>query len=221
MKRPAKKTMIKLLYTLIIVVGAVMYSTINTYNFERRVRAVVAYPIDDLIPLIPAFIVPYIYWFAYIALSIVILYRADVPHYYRMLLSCGLTMAVSCAVFLLYPTYIPRGGVPGTGFFDACIRLLYQTDSPCNCLPSIHVGYSVTLCYHLFRYKKHSWRFHLFNFGSCLLICASTLFTKQHYMPDVVWGAAVGLSVSVLVELATRGLKRTNLQHPTNAAEKL
>jgi membrane-associated phospholipid phosphatase len=76
--------------------------------------------------------------------------------------------------------------VPGTGFAAWSLRLLYTLDPPYNCFPSLHVAYSFVsalTCYRVHRgvgVVAVVW---------AALIGISTLYTKQHYVVDVVAGA--------------------------------
>jgi membrane-associated phospholipid phosphatase len=89
--------------------------------------------------------------------------------------------------FLLYPTAAPRPAeVPGDGFAAWSLRLAYELDPPYNCFPSLHVAYacvSALTCYRVHRGVGRAaavW---------AALIGVSTLYTKQHYVVDVIAGA--------------------------------
>lgn len=88
--------------------------------------------------------------------------------------------------FLVYPTVAPRpASVVGDGFAVWGLRFLYSADLPYTCFPSLHVAHafvSALTCYRLHR-----------AVGIAAVICAvlvalSTLFTKQHYVADVIPG---------------------------------
>ena len=97
---------------------------------------------------------------------------------------------VSFAFFFVYPTVAPaHPRVTGGGFADWGMRAIYGADVKYNCFPSLHVAQSfiaALACYHVHR-----------GVGKVALVWAalvgvSTLFTKQHYVLDVVAGAALG-----------------------------
>jgi len=76
--------------------------------------------------------------------------------------------------------------VVGEGFAVWGLRLLYSSDPPYNCFPSLHVAHSFVsalACFHVHR------RLGAIATISAALVAVSTLFTKQHYVLDVVVGA--------------------------------
>ncbi|HEX9163538.1 MAG TPA: phosphatase PAP2 family protein, partial [Thermoanaerobaculia bacterium] len=110
-----------------------------------------------------------------------------------------LTVWVSAyACFLAYPTIAPRPlTVAGDGFAVWGLRLLYSADPPYNCFPSLHVAHSFVSAFTSFRVHR--------GVGTVATICASlvavsTLFTRQHYVLDVIAGTALA-SIGSLVFL--------------------
>lgn len=93
---------------------------------------------------------------------------------------------VAYACFLDYPTIAPRPvEVAGSGFLAWGLRFLYSADPPYNCFPSLHVAHSfvsAAACYRVHRGVG------IAAGGCAALVGLSTLFTKQHYVLDVVAG---------------------------------
>ena len=87
-----------------------------------------------------------------------------------------------------------RGAAPdafaGDGFGAWGLRFLYDADPPYNCFPSIHVAHSVVSALACFRVHQ---RLGLLTIACAALVAISTLFTKQHYVADVVAGAGLAL----------------------------
>ena len=114
-----------------------------------------------------------------------------------------MVMLVAYAGFLLYPTAAPRPAeVLGSGFAAWSLRLTYSLDPPYNCFPSLHVAYSFVSA--LTNYRVHR------GVGAAAavwaaLIGVSTLYTKQHYVADVIVGA---LAAWVAYLLFLRGYPR-------------
>lgn len=83
----------------------------------------------------------------------------------------------------------------GDGFSAWTLRLAYSLDPPYNCFPSLHVAYafvSALTCYRVHR-----------GVGTAAalwaaLIGVSTLYTKQHYVADVIVGALAAYVAYVL-----------------------
>lgn len=115
-------------------------------------------------------------------------------------------MIVSYVGFLLYPTVAPRpADVVEGGFAAWSLRLVYSLDPPHGCFPSLHVAYafvSALTCYRVHR-----------GVGAAAglwaaLIGVSTLFTKQHYVADVIAGT---LAAYVAYVLFLRGYPRESV----------
>lgn len=97
----------------------------------------------------------------------------------------------SYVCFLLYPTAAPRPEtVTGDGFADWGLRFLYGADPPYNCFPSLHVAHSFVSA--LTCYRVHR-RLGISATLCAVLIGISTLYTKQHYVVDVLAGTFLAL----------------------------
>jgi membrane-associated phospholipid phosphatase len=117
--------------------------------------------------------------------------------FYRAMQAYLMVMLVSYAGFVLYPTVAPRPAhVAGDGFSSWSLRFLYSLDPPYGCFPSLHVAYSFVsalTCYRLHRglgIAAATW---------AALIGVSALFTKQHYVVDVIAGALLAFAAYVLI----------------------
>lgn len=159
--------------------------------------------IDDKIPFIEYFIIPYLLWFVFIAAAFLYFFFTDVPGFYKLstLLFTGMT------IFLLISTIFPNGlALRPTSFardniFVDMVKVLYTTDTSTNVFPSLHVFNSLGVCIaaaHSDALKKHN----LVRYGTYFLagtIILATMFLKQHSIIDVVFGfvMAYGLSIAV------------------------
>jgi membrane-associated phospholipid phosphatase len=114
----------------------------------------------------------------------------------RTLQAYVMMMVIAYAGFLLYPTIAPRpANVNAEGFFAWCLRLTYSLDTRYNCFPSLHVAnsfVSALACYRV--HKKVGIAAMLWS----ALIAVSTLFTKQHYVVDVIGGTMMALLAYVV-----------------------
>ena len=91
------------------------------------------------------FIVPYLVWFVFIAVTVAYFLIKDKWGFYRLcaFLFSGMTIfLIICTVFPnalnLRPTVFPRDNV-----FTDMVKVLYKTDTSTNVLPSIHVFNSI------------------------------------------------------------------------------
>lgn len=161
-----------------------------------------AIALDGTIPLVPAWAFLYIpLYFSLIALPILIVRDEVLAR--RMFLMYASVWAIAYIFFLLYPTAAPRPvHVSGSGFVIWSLQLLYSADPPYNCFPSLHVAHSVASALMCRRVNRRVGAFALVCAG---IVALSTLFTKQHYILDVIAGAFLG---GVAYVLFLRGATR-------------
>ena len=145
--------------------------------------------VDDYIPFIEYFIIPYLLWFVFIAVTFIWFFFHDVSGFYRLaaFLFTGMT------IFLIISTVYPNGlnlrpvHFERDNIFVDMVKILYRTDTPTNVLPSIHVFNSIGVCIAISHNKTLSGR-KVIHYGSLILgtaIILATMFLKQHSVIDV------------------------------------
>jgi membrane-associated phospholipid phosphatase len=161
-------------------------------------------PLDARIPFLPWTMWVYLSQFLFLALGIGVLRTTSVIN--RVWYAMCLATLLSSGVFLCYPMTYPRQPAPTTGVTAAAFRLLYWLDPTSNYFPSLHVALACLMAWGLVQEHKP-----LGYAAVCwaLLICLSTLTTKQHYTVDVLAGFAVAVLCSVVVWGGGIGLART------------
>jgi membrane-associated phospholipid phosphatase len=146
--------------------------------------------LDRWLPLMPGWALVYgsLYLFL-IVLPVLIVRDEDLIH--RTVRAYLMVWLVAFAVFLGWPTVAPRPPmVGGGGFLTASLRFLYGADPPYNCFPSLHVAHSFVSAMATLRVHR---RLGLVATVAASLVGFSTLFTKQHYVLDVVTGVLLAL----------------------------
>ena len=152
-------------------------------------------PLARAVPLVPAWAVVYgaLYGFLILLPIVVVRQEAHVRRTVHAYLTIWLT---AYAVFILYPTVAPRPAlVRGSGFAAWGLRVLYDADVPYNCFPSLHVAHSFVSAFTCGRVHRGVGRFAI---ACATLVAVSTLFTKQHYVVDVIAGVALALFAHVV-----------------------
>lgn len=156
-------------------------------------------PLDDYIPFVEYFIVPYLLWFLFIAVTIAYFFFTDKKGYYQLtaFLFTGMTIfLIICTVFPNELSLRPHTFANDT-VFTRLVQQLYSTDTPTNVLPSIHVYNSLGAAIaigHSQALKKHR-GIQFVSYGLAGLIVLSTMFLKQHSVTDVI--AAVALTFMI------------------------
>jgi membrane-associated phospholipid phosphatase len=153
-------------------------------------------PWDRALPLQPTWALIYgaLYMFLIVLPVLVVRDPAHIRRTFWAYLAVWIT-AYIC--FLVYPTVAPRPPeVVGDGFAVWGLRFLYDADPPYNCFPSLHVAHSFVSALTCYRLDRR------LGYGALLcasLVAISTLFTKQHYVADVVGGIVLALVAYVLI----------------------
>lgn len=160
--------------------------------------------IDRLIPLVPTWALVYGALYAFLILLPVLVVQ-DPAMINRTVWAYLSVWMTSYVVFFFYPTFAPRPDiVTGDGFAVWGLRFLYDSDPPFNCFPSLHVAHSLVsgaACYRVHRSLG------LVALGAGSLVGLSTLFTRQHYVIDVLAGAFLaGLAYAIFLHGAPRHL---------------
>lgn len=146
--------------------------------------------IDDHIPFLEIFIIPYLLWFLYIASVVVLFVFLDKKDFYKLCITLGVGMTL----FLIISYLIPNGHLlrpttyPRDNILVDMVKALHRNDTPTNIFPSIHcynsimVHIAIMKCEKLKKFKKTR----IASFILCTSIILSTVFLKQHSVFDVI-----------------------------------
>lgn len=157
----------------------IFYQLLNEH--EPGVRVLMT-PFDAVIPFIPAFIIPYITWYPFIAVVLVLIFLKDVKTYLNTLFALCLGLIVCYVFYYYFQTTVPRPIVSTSGLLNKLVSIIYEHDLPYNCFPSIHV-LTTYLVMKGATVLKNTTRIVVHIVG--ILIIASTVFVKQHVVADV------------------------------------
>ena len=152
--------------------------------------------LDDLIPFCKYAVIPYFAWFLWIPFTLFyLLWKAPREDFWRLCLPLfsGMTIALACYAVLPTALDLRPYWVPGSDIFAQTVRFLYRTDTATNVCPSIHCQSSACMALafssSILTEKRPGLKVLAWVWAA--LICASTVFTKQHSIVDVVCGLAV------------------------------
>ena len=93
-------------HTLIIPIYGILYMLAFRYVEQRNVPInIIHMKIDDYIPFCEYFIVPYLLWFAYVAVTVFYFafFNKNKQEYWQFILTLGIGMTLFIFVSLLYP----------------------------------------------------------------------------------------------------------------------
>lgn len=155
--------------------------------------------LDEKIPFIEFFVIPYLLWFGFITLAGLYFFFTDRTEFYRM----AVFMIVGMTVFLIISTIYPNGQIlrptefERDNIFVDLVKHLYKADTPTNIFPSIHVYNSIGV-YIAVRNSERLKEHKLIQHGSfilAVLIILSTMFLKQHSVIDVIGAFVMAVPV--------------------------
>ena len=106
-----------------------------------------------------------------------------------VLISNFAVVLVSYAIYLVYPTYVHRPPLPERRSWQIdLVRLIYRLDRPYNAFPSGHTYNTVLIALFWCHWQPQQCRLWI---GMTVVILLSTLFTRQHNLPDLISGIAL------------------------------
>ncbi len=171
-------------------VASLGYDYLNHGPYRMFLRS----PIDQALPVVPLFVVPYVSLqpFIYASLVIFLLFRARV--YQSAVLSMIATFLVSYVFFAFLQTYVDRPVLTGDDVFTKMVRGVYAGDHPFNDFPSLHVSTSTIIAIHWWRFgRRFTWPLILW----AALIAMSTVMVRQHYVADIAGGLILAFATSL------------------------
>lgn len=144
--------------------------------------------LDDKIPFLEGFIIPYGLWYICLIGVHLWLFARNDPAFRQYSRYLILSMSISTAIFLLYPTCqnLRPELFPRDNLLADAVQCLYRMDTNTNVCPSEHVigsvGFFLAVCYSRGAATKRTIPAAVMAF----LTAAATVFLKQHSVVDVI-----------------------------------
>ena len=169
--------------------------------------------LDAKIPFCEWFIIPYVFWYFYIAMVLVHSLRSGKREFLRADLLISLSMLLPMIFCTVVPNGIDIAMRPDFGSLGRdniatrVVQMIYAADSPPrNVMPSMHVSVSWALMFAVLQSKPLKGRYILKAAAviMSILISLSTVFIKQHSVLDVFAGVATAILVSLAVFAAEK-----------------
>lgn len=162
--------------------------------------------LDEFIPFVPAFIIPYVSWYPYLLLpAVVLLWKEDRDAFIRY--ACFFIAGTSISLFIcsVFPNCqnLRPADVDTGSFFGSLVNLIYSADTNTNVLPSMHVVGCMGVIFSCYDSKYlRSIRIPVSVWG--VLVCASTVFIKQHSILDIYAGMILSLVLYLIIYVCIR-----------------
>ncbi len=158
--------------------------------------------LDDKIPFLEIFIIPYLGWFAYCAIFFVMfLLMYDMEDFFKNAAFLFTGMTAFLIISSLWPNiqYLRPVVMPRDNVFTAMISHLYMTDTPTNLWPSIHVYNALGTHIAVANSSRYGKGIKRFSLVFSILIVLSTMFIKQHSVIDVLGGVLFAIVMNLVV----------------------
>lgn len=149
---------------------------------------------DQALPFQSWWILIYVSSFVFWPLCYVMTAKYNSKEFFFRFVTADLLSRTICGIFfIVLPTTNVRPQFAVSGFCDWLLALIYQMDLPYDLFPSIHCLVSLMCWLGIYRCREVKFTVKAAVLVYALLICASTQFTKQHYIVDVAGGLLTAL----------------------------
>jgi membrane-associated phospholipid phosphatase len=174
-------------------------------------------PLDVMIPVIPGWSIPYVLWMiSWFWLSLWAALKMPAELFKSYCISTLIVILSAMAVYVVFPTFVDRQPVQGSGFGTNLLRWVYSNDGLYNAFPSGHIYLAtITALYYSRWYPRTGllWAIIL------LIVTCSTVFTGQHYILDVIGGlvfAIAGTYLGLKISQSDSILKKKTSKEPAS-----
>lgn len=186
---------------------------------ERLTPAAYHHPVwcrlDDFIPFCEWFIFAYMSWHVSLVWTSLYTLAYDIPAFKRFMWNLIITTVIAVATYIIWPNeqqLRPDLSTLGrSNILTWATGIIYSVDTNTNVCPSLHCigGFAVLFAaLDMPQFRKKAWP--LFFTVFALLICASTVFMKQHSIVDFFAANPVIIIGWVCVYLPAMLKKRKN-----------
>lgn len=193
------------------------------FNYLEKSTAlyrIIHIAIDDFIPFVEYFIVPYMMWFPFVISVALCLAYINKSESIKLTLFLGIGMTAFLIISYLYPNgqQLRPDVFPRDNIFTDMVRLLYSVDTPTNVFPSVHVYNTIGIQTAIYSTPELSRNKPLLYGTSVLsaLIILSTVFIKQHSVVDLIGAFVLAGVVHHLVYRYNASRNREKIKYEIN-----
>lgn len=189
--------------------------------YAREVKIPV---IDDMIPLIPVFVIPYIFSYVFWIMGPIAVSKTRKSNFVNYIAGLTLAYLIGFVFFWLSPTYIDRtsegllSAAAQPGLMNRLLGMIYAADGSrygFNLFPSYHCLISIYCWLGVRNQPEIPKAFQYYSLIMALVICLSTVLTKQHYIVDVFGGVGISILCYMLMNRLDPGDKFIHRQNKT------
>ena len=144
----------------------------------------------DVFPLAVAWVIPYtLCYLVWVAALAWLIWKTDETQFRTAIAGLLFVCSLGVTVYLLFPTYVVHPEIPGDDILSKLLLTLTVAGGDHDALPSAHIYVTTILALFYSRwYPRQRWLWLVI----LILVSLSTLFTRQHYVLDVLAGYLAG-----------------------------
>lgn len=172
-----------------LLVSKLIYNFLN--NNSRNVYNLTT-DLDRITPFLKIFVIPYLFWFLFLGISLTYLCLKKRRLYYKTLIIINIGMLLCYVIYYFFQTTVTRPFLEGSDILSNLVKLVYNSDQPYNCFPSSHCFTTYVIMKSICSKSIKSKSMKFFVCVAGLLIITSTLFMKQHVIMDAISAVFLG-----------------------------
>ncbi|AZR74165.1 hypothetical protein BBF96_12625 [Anoxybacter fermentans] len=184
-----------------------LYHTFNKYIVPKYY---VHSFLDDYIPFIKVFVIPYLFWYLYIAIAVTYFGLTSREDFIKLMLFMFGGMTICFFIYFILPNGQKlRPVITEQDFLSRLIKGIYSIDRPTNVSPSMHVLDAIAVHLAVIKSKKlqnRKW-IHYISLVCAILISLSTVFIKQHSVEDVIYAMLLSYALYRVIYKPQRNRK--------------
>lgn len=161
--------------------------------------------LDLLIPFCEWFVIPYVFWYGLIVISLGYFLLYNIEDFKRLQIYIIIVQVAATIIYIVFPSRqdLRPTEFPRDNLLTQWIAILYRIDTNTGVCPSLHVAISIAITSVWMKKKEVPKLWKGFILLSAILICLSTMFIKQHSAADFL----AALPVCLLAEGIVYGRK--------------
>ncbi|MCQ2452064.1 MAG: phosphatase PAP2 family protein [Oscillospiraceae bacterium] len=175
--------------------------------------------VDDNIPVIAIFAIIYLFSYVFWICGPIAVSLTKKQNFVNYLVGLSAAYLVGFFIFIFMPTCMDRNAeglmelAAAPGFGNHLLAMIYGADGSgmaFNLFPSYHCLISLYCYLGVRRQPEIHPGFRIYSLVMTILICMSTVFTKQHYFIDIIGGLSISILCYLIVRRVNPGKKYSN-----------
>jgi len=145
----------------LVIAAACLYFVMN--NTPTATVHILRSVIDDQIPRLPIFTVPYLAFLPWVWATVSYVWYKN-RSFRRLALALIIVNLLACLTYVFYQTAVPRDPVLGDDLFSGILKYIYGHDNIYAGFPSLHAAMSATIAtYFVIKKSRWTWAYRLWD----------------------------------------------------------